>query len=264
MIQLAGPKRRISMWLGALTIWIVALLPVFAGASELADTVARVKGSVVGIGTHQPTGRPPSRLLGTGFVVGNGLQVITNAHVLPASLDTERFETLVVFIGSGESPTARPVEIRTVDRDHDVALLGIKGQALPALQLGDSERVREGELYAFTGFPIGAVLGLYPATHQGLIASITPVAIPQVSLRGLDVNMLRRLQDPYEVFQLDATAYPGSSGSPLYHPKTGRVVGVINKVFVQGTKESALERPSGITYAIPVRHVRQLLEVDSP
>ena len=71
--------------------------------------------------------------------------------------------------------------------------------------------------------------------------------------------MIKRLRDPYDVFQLDATAYPGNSGSPLYIPETGEVVGVINKVFVKESKEAVLEKPSGITYAIPVRYVKELL-----
>ena len=56
-----------------------------------------------------------------------------------------------------------------------------------------------------------------------------------------------------EIFQLDATAYPGNSGSLLYDPETGEVVGVINKVFVKESKEAFLEKPNGITYATPVR-----------
>jgi S1-C subfamily serine protease len=62
------------------------------------------------------------------------------------------------------------------------------------------------------------------------------------------------------VFQLDATAYPGNSGSPLYHPETAEVIGVINKVFVKEGRENVLAKPSGITYAIPVQYARQLLQ----
>jgi S1-C subfamily serine protease len=61
------------------------------------------------------------------------------------------------------------------------------------------------------------------------------------------------------VYQLDGTAYPGSSGSPLYDGGTGEVVGVVNMVFVKGLKENALAQPSGISYAIPVRHLRELV-----
>jgi S1-C subfamily serine protease len=76
----------------------------------------------------------------------------------------------------------------------------------------------------------------------------------------LDKKVLTRLAAPYNVFQLDATAYPGNSGSPLYHPESGQVVGIINKVFIQETKESVLQKPSGITYAIPIIHLQDLLK----
>jgi len=59
---------------------------------------------------------------------------------------------------------------------------------------------------------------------------------------------------------LDATAYPGNSGSPLYEEQTGKVIGVINSVFVKGTKETAIENPSGIIYVIPSQYVRALLD----
>jgi len=71
--------------------------------------------------------------------------------------------------------------------------------------------------------------------------------------------MLKTLQTPYDVFQLDATAYPGNSGSPLYAIDSGKVIGIINKVFVQGSKENALTHPSGISYAIPAEHIKALL-----
>ena len=72
--------------------------------------------------------------------------------------------------------------------------------------------------------------------------------------------MLDRLKKPELVYQLDATAYPGNSGSPVYTVEDGKVVGVINKVFVSQGKESALSAPSGISYAIPVKHVNALLK----
>jgi hypothetical protein len=40
----------------------------------------------------------------------------------------------------------------------------------------------------------------------------------------------------------------------------GSVVAIINKVFVQQTKEAAITNPSGITYAIPVKYLSELLE----
>ena len=62
------------------------------------------------------------------------------------------------------------------------------------------------------------------------------------------------------VYQLDATAYPGNSGSPLYHASSGEVIGVINKVYVKSTREAVLSDPSAITYAIPIRFLLPLLQ----
>jgi S1-C subfamily serine protease len=73
--------------------------------------------------------------------------------------------------------------------------------------------------------------------------------------------MIIRLRDSaYIIFQLDATAYPGNSGSPLFDPVTAQVYGIINSVFIQGTREQAISRPSGITYAIPSIHILDLME----
>jgi len=67
----------------------------------------------------------------------------------------------------------------------------------------------------------------------------------------------------FPVFQLDATAYPGNSGSPVYDAATAEVLGVVNMVFVKGTKETALTQPSGITYAVPARYIQALLRASS-
>ncbi len=230
-----------------------------AGAAGLPDTIERVRPSVVAVGTHLPTRRPPSQFIGTGFAVGDGRHVITNAHVLPPSLDSDKREVLTVFAGRGEVGSVHRASVVGRDTAHDLALLRISGERVPPMRLGNSSSVREGELYAFTGYPIGPVLGLYPVTHRGIVSAISPVAIPQTSARGLDPDMLRRLSAPFDVFQLDATAYPGNSGSPVYDPQSGAVVAVINKVFVKQSKEKILSDPSAITYAIPVEHVRALL-----
>jgi S1-C subfamily serine protease len=229
-----------------------------AAADALPDTIARVKPGVVGVGTVQQTRRPPVKLLATGFVVGDGNHVITNAHAIPDEINRNSKEALAVLTGEDNGKAYR-AEVVLTDKVHDLALLRFSGKARPAFRLGRSENVREGELYAFTGYPIGMVLGLRPVTHQGIVSAITPIAIPQISPQLLDPKMIKQLRDPYDVFQLDATAYPGNSGSPLYVPETGEVVGVINKVFVKESKEAVLEKPSGITYAIPVRYVKELL-----
>jgi S1-C subfamily serine protease len=105
------------------------------------------------------------------------------------------------------------------------------------------------------------VLGLFPVTHRAMIAAITPIAIPAPRADKLDARVVRQLTSgAYTVFQLDGTAYPGNSGSPVYHPQSGQVVGIVNSVFIKASKESALTQPSGITFAIPAQKLQELLE----
>lgn len=231
-----------------------------AVADGLVDTIDRVKGGIVAVGTYQTLRRPPAKLRGTGFAVADGRHVLTNAHVLPKELDTARKEYLAVFIGNSAQLKVRRIKVVDRDDQHDVALLKLLDGSLPALRLGNSESVMEGASIAVTGFPLASILGFYPVTHSGIIAAIKPAAIPVVSPRQLNSKAIQIIRNRLEIYQLDLTAFPGNSGSPLYDISTGEVVGIVSSVFVQGlNKESAITQPTGITYAIPVRHLRDLL-----
>ncbi|HEV2038904.1 MAG TPA: serine protease [Casimicrobiaceae bacterium] len=246
-----------------ISLVLSAALP--AHADRMA-TIDRVKGSVVAVGTFVRTRSPQFQFLGTGFAVDDGTLIVTNAHVIPAMIDPAKMEVLAVLIpgptkdGSAQAQVREAKQI-AVDVGSDVGVLKMSGATLPALKLRDSDTVKVGQEIFFTGYPIGAVLGPYPATHRGMISAITPIAIPQARAGDLDANTLRRLASgAFPVFQLDATAYPGNSGSPLYDPDTGEVLGIVNMVFVKGTKEAILTQPSGITYAVPSSHLEQLLK----
>ena len=228
-------------------------------AGALSQTITAVKPSIVGVGTHAPLRRPPSSLMGTGFVVGNGNLIATNAHVLPDANKFRKDEQLVVFIGSGAKPEIRTATVVATDDEHDLALLSIGGNPLRPLKLGNAASVTEGLEIAFTGFPIGAVLGLYPVTHTGIISAVTPVVIPARRARELSAAQITTLKNPYFVYQLDAVAYPGNSGSPLYMAGDGTVIGIINKVLVKSRKETILSDPSAITYAIPINYLQSIL-----
>lgn len=237
-----------------------------AARADLPATIDAIRPSLVVVGMFRPTASPRFGLGGAGFAVGNGNLVITNAHVIePGSQDPALASLAVQIRVSKTELQMRAASVVEVDSVHDLALLRIEGSPLPALRIGESDAVREGQAIAFMGFPIGGVLGFSAVTHRGIIASITPIALPSPNARRLnEVNIQRMRDGVFDIFQLDATSYPGNSGGPVFDPETGRVLGVLNMAFVKGSKESALSQPSGISYAIPSRFIVPLLQKHAP
>lgn len=252
--------RRLAWRLGVMLGLILASQGIRAG---LPETIARIKPSIVVVGTFSKLSSPAFKPRGTGFAVGNGLTIATNAHVLPPVVGDQ--EILTVLVRHGDNLSPRKASIETIDKEHDLALLTLTGPPLPALTLKDQDSVREGQRIAFTGFPLGGVLGYAPVTHRGVISAVTPIVLPGGNARELKDKSIRRLRNgSFQVFQLDATAYPGNSGGPMYDAETGDVLGVINMVFIKSTKEAALQHPSGITYAIPAGFLIELLGRSKP
>jgi serine protease Do len=241
---------------------IIATMRPGLAQADVPATIEAIKPSIVAVGTFERVRNPQFSFSGTGFAVGDGSLVATNEHVLPKVLNTQRNETIAVVVRSaGSSTQIRAARRIASDESVDLALLKFDGPPLPPLRLGSSGSVREGEEYLITGFPIGAVLGLFPVTHRAMVSAVTPIVIPAARADQLDSRAVRRLSaGAYAIFQLDGTAYPGNSGSPVYHRQSGVVLGIVNSVFVRGSRESALTHPSGISYAIPAEKLKELLE----
>jgi S1-C subfamily serine protease len=243
----------------SLTVLLVSAL-VFASHSHshsITQVVAKMKPSVVGVGLYDALGVQTHQLRGTGFAFGDGSLIATNYHVLTEELDPQKVQYHIVFSGTGRQPKIHKAKIIAKDREHDLVILKIDSK-LPTVTLANQEYAQDGTEVLLTGFPIGSVLGLYPATHRGIIAATTPDVIPSAHSSQLSINMLKRLEGKFMIYQLDITAYPGNSGSPLYSAENGEVLGILNKVFVKESKETVLEKPSGISYAIPVKYLIEL------
>lgn len=252
-------KRRAFHAFGLGLLGLLASVPAWAG---LAETIARLKPSVVLVGTFRTTDTPRFQLRGAGFMVARGDMVVTNAHVLPTDMGAVETTSLVVQVRVGQSDwQMRTATVLETDVARDLTLLRVAGAPGPALQIGDSRRVREGDDLAFMGFPIGGSLGFSHVTHRATVSSITSAALPSPSAERLKEQAIRSLRNgTFDIFQLDATAYPGNSGGPLFDPDTGDVMGVMNMVLIKNTRESALSQPSGISYAIPSRYVQELVD----
>jgi serine protease Do len=231
-----------------------------AQAADLPSLVGSIKPSVLPVGTYNATDSPRFGFRGTGFVVGDGRLVATNFHVLPELVRDDGPTTLAVLVwrNAGEAQVRR-VRLVASDRARDLALLQLEGDPLPALTL-ETAPAREGQSIALMGYPIAGALGYSAVTHRGIVAAITNAALPAPTAAQLDARAIAALRNgAFEVYQLDATAYPGNSGGPLFDAETGRVLGVVNMVLIKGNRESALSSPTGISYAVPVSHLRELM-----
>ena len=145
----------------------------------------------------------PAHSAGSGFIVSSDGYILTNAHVVDGAdevevklIDKRKFTAKVV--GSDE---------RT-----DVALIKIKANKLPVVNMGDPNRLRVGEAVVAIGSPFGF--------ENSVTSGI-------VSAKG------RSLPDENYVpfIQTDVAINPGNSGGPLVSSK-GEVIGVNTAVIM--------------------------------
>lgn len=173
--------------LGAvLMVAVAAVATAVPGAAQdrdLRNVVRRVEPAVVAVGTFQPARHPPVELMGTGFGVGDGSMVLTNAHVIPRDLDYERRERIAIVRGK-RGADGNKMELITpshICRDdaRDLALLVLTDRKLPAaLGLDTKVSVEPGLPVAFTGYPLSSAVGLSPVTHRGIVSAVAPAAVP--------------------------------------------------------------------------------------
>ncbi|RZJ12624.1 MAG: serine protease [Rubrivivax sp.] len=232
----------------------------WASAETMPNLIARVKPSVVAVGSYGLMDTPRFGFRAAGFAVADGLHVLTNAHVVPEETPGRIDRSIAVEVWQGDGQwQLRSARLLGRDVRNDLALLAIDGPALPALKLAEQDAV-EGTEIALMGFPIGNALGQVITTHRGMVSAWTSIAMPAGGPAGLNPRAIRQLRDgAFKVMQLDAIAYPGNSGGPVLDVETGLVVGVLQGGIVKGTKEAALSAPTGITYAVPVSTAAKLL-----
>jgi serine protease Do/2-alkenal reductase len=164
--------------------------------------------------------------LGAGFVIDPAGYIVTNNHVIDGATSVT-----VTF----QDGTILPAQVVGRDRRGDLAVLKVAaGHPLPAVQFGDSTKLRVGDWVLAIGNPYG----LAGSTSAGIVSALH---------RNIG-------EDKYDDFiQTDATINRGNSGGPLFDA-TGHVIGV----------DSAIYSPSGgsvgIGFAIPSAMVQPITE----
>ena len=228
----------------------------------LVRSLRQIKPTVVALGTYNKRGNPVVGLYGSAFFVSADGHLVTAAHVMHTANAQAAGGQVHAFVQGKPAREALTVSVLTVDKRHDIAILKVPGSRFPVARLGDSDRVAEGRAIAICGYPYGWVFGLHAACQSGVVGNISPVALPASRSADLTVERIQALRQPFPIFQLDCTAYPGNSGAPLFLQTTGEVVGVVNSAFVRHRKEgNSLQRVhTAISYAIPINHAKAALK----
>jgi serine protease Do len=156
------------------------------------------------------------RASGTGVILSADGYIVTNAHVVANGRRIRvRVASESPHAESILQPAARILEAKVigVDRDTDLAVIKIDRAGLVHLELGDSEKLRQGGLVMAFGNP----LGLENSVSLGVISSVARQIKPDDSMIYI---------------QTDAPINPGNSGGPLVDAD-GRVVGINTFIFSQ-------------------------------
>ena len=158
-----------------------------------------------------------ARSLGSGFIVSADGYILTNAHVVNMADD------VTVKLSDKREFKAKVIG---ADKRTDVALIKIEAAGLPAVRIGDPEKLRVGEWVLAIGSPFGF--------ESSVTAGI-------VSAKGRSLP-----QENYVPFiQTDVAINPGNSGGPLFNLK-GEVVGINSQIY------SRTGGFMGLSFAIPI------------
>ncbi|HJT78350.1 MAG TPA: trypsin-like peptidase domain-containing protein, partial [Gemmataceae bacterium] len=161
--------------------------------------------------------------LGTGFVVAPDGLIATNLHVIG--------EARPVTVQLADGKRYEATEVYATDRAADLAVVRIPAKNLPALELGDSDALKQGQAVVALGNP----RGLEHSVVSGVVSG----------RRDIDGRSMIQLAIPIE---------PGNSGGPLLDMQ-GRVRGIL-------TLKSLVTENLG--FATPVNALKPLLKKPNP
>jgi len=158
---------------------------------------------------------PQQRGVGSGFILSVDGFIMTNAHVVDGA------DELLVTLTDKREFKAKVIGL---DKRTDVAVVKIEASGLPAVKLGDVNRLKVGEWVMAIGSPFGL--------ENSVTAGI-------VSAKARDTG------DYLPFIQTDVAINPGNSGGPLINMR-GEVVGINSQIY------SRSGGFMGISFAIPI------------
>lgn len=167
--------------------------------------------------------REVPRGVGSGFILSADGFIMTNAHVVEGA-----DEVLVTLTDKRELKA----KIIGADKRTDVAVIKIEATGLPAVKIGDSNRVRVGEWV----MAIGSPFGLDNTVTAGIVSA-----------------KARETGDFLPFIQTDVAINPGNSGGPLLNMR-GEVIGINSQIY---SRSGGFQ---GISFAIPIDEAMRVSE----
>ncbi len=169
-----------------------------------------------------------SKSVGTGIIVDSKGFILTNSHVIQDG----RFKSVNVLFNDG---TTSPAEVLWFDPTLDLAVIKTNKTGLTPAELGDSDKVRVGDIAIAIGNPLG--LDLQKTVTQGIIS-------------GLDRTITTENNKMTGLFQTDASINGGNSGGPLLD-QNGNVIGI---------NTAKAQTGEGIGFAIPINTAKKIVQ----
>lgn len=195
-------------------------------AESLADMVARLSPSVVGIATRQNG----QQGIGSGVIVSADGYILTNHHVAAEGAEV----TLIFADGTKELASAV-----WSSQALDLAIVKAREGSYPAAAMGSVEDVRVGEQVVAIGTPLA--LQFQHTVTGGIVSALN---------RTLQVPSGRSTAFMEQLIQTDVAINPGNSGGPLLNQR-GEVIGIVTV---------RVEEAAGIGFAIPIDIARPIVE----
>ena len=190
--------------------------------------------------------------IGSGFIINEDGNVLTNYHVIELALTANGGTNKVtVSMSDGQEVEA---DIVNYDKDRDIAMLKLaEGTKVPGVaELGDSDALYVGQEVISIGTPLGT--NFAQTCTKGIVSGVN---------RSLDEStdgsaVQSESESSYEYIQTDTAINSGNSGGPLINSE-GQVIG-INTAKLSNSTSSSNASIEGMGFAIPINDAKDRIE----